>query len=156
MQVFVTISPSPSPAAIFYWRGNNISASNDRLEIYFKYFTSAFEFQLSLSAGSLVPTCFCQRNFAHCLSEYILFSPVLLLVSPLNNLMNVHAVPDAPDVWVILIQILQLFCVYPLAYLFFHRALHKPWGLTYWAFIQRKCLHGLVLPLVRADALCRG
>lgn len=113
-QAFVTISPSPSPAAMFYWRGNNTSTSNDRLEICFKLFASAVGFQFLLSAGILAPACFCQRDIARCPSQDIWISPALLLVSPLNNLINVHTVPNAPDSWVILIQILQSFSVYPL------------------------------------------
>lgn len=106
--------PSPSPAAMFYWRGNNTSTSNDGLEIRFKLFTSAVGFQFLLSAGILAPACFSQRDIAHCLSQDIWVSPALLLVSPLNNLINVHKVPNAPDGWVIPIQILQSFSVYPL------------------------------------------
>lgn len=156
MQVFVTISPSPSSAAVFYWRGNNISASNDRLEICL----NNLPVQLGFSSHYLLVFCFllvlCQRDIAHHLSQHISFSPVLLLVSPLNNLINVHAVPNAPDIWVILIQILQLFCIYPLAYLLVHWALHKPWGFTWWIFTQRKSLRDLVLPLLWADSLCWG
>lgn len=113
-QAFVTISPSPSPAAMFYWRGNNTSTSNDGLEIRFKLFTSAVGFQFLLSAGILAPACFSQRDIAHCPSQDIWVSPALLLVSPLNNLINVHKAPNAPDGWVIPIQILQSFSVYPL------------------------------------------
>lgn len=156
MQVYFTISPSCSPTDVFYWRGNNISASNDRLEICLNNLL----LQLDFSSRYLLVFCFllvfCQRDIAHCLSQHISFSPVLLLVSPLNNLINVHTVPNAPDIWVILIQILQLFCVYPLAYLLVHWALHKPWASTWWIFTQRQSLHNLVLPLLWVNSLCWG